>query len=756
MSQTKRRFSFDPTFLIDLMTIFCLSAGPVLLALEILDHSRALPVCCMLVGAQMLFLLLITRKWWVLPSLLALSGAAFGIAVWALEWEVVSAYFIGLYEWLLDGLAIGTDYESLRLPVYALATLPLTALNWLLIRRLFHILPHALIAFGVNFTLYLMECSDWQGVLLLSLGGLIVCLPRAAQNRRDPLPRKFGQLLALGLAVLCLAGAFYIVPQHDGAWRVEAVRMLFSDVQDWYDNQFGSGAGGASGVVSELMPLGDRLGGDLDRSANLTLRVDSNYEVLLAGRYDDTYNGTQWYHGWQNGRFRWGSLLWRSRRSEAFQHKLPVGGRNAYALYDNMTRIVDVEIMAQTKDYTLYAPTTAQYVNFDRRDDIYPYFNRVGELFADRYFASGTEYTVRAVQLCRDMKYFDNNMHKLLELTAAHSDPYEEEIRLRYTWLPEDLPESIGALQQEITQGARNDYDAMCLIEQWLAENCTYNETPGTPPEGVDFVAHFLETREGYCTYYASAMAVMARTYGLPSRYVTGYGLVREGESTRHYVARELSSHAWAEVYFHGIGWVAFDPLNWDADDLADEEFGNREVTGVVSATPTPTPTPAATPAFAGELPEIEQKQENNAAWVIKLVIWLISIALIAALLLITVRFLMKRKDKQFAPERMLRKMGRREAGMALFDDMEAQLQLYNLSRADGETLRTWAERVDRSLPLEEATCAGIIAIHERMLYGHGAPFDEELQVLGAYHAAVEAALRLSLGRSYLWRRAIR
>lgn len=759
MTTTKRRFSFDPTLLIDLITIFCLSVGPVFLTLELIDQSQPLPVCCALAGAQVLFLLLLTRRWWILPALLGVCGAAFGITVWALEWETIQVYLVGMPAWLQEGLAAGTNYEVLRQPLYALLTLPLTAACWLLIRRLFHILPHALLGFGINFTLYLMESPDWQGVLLLTLGGLIVCLPRAAQGKKgdwETLPRKHVQLLALGLAILCLTGAFFIVPVRDGAWRVNAVRMLFSDVEDWYNNQFGTGAGGASGVVSELLPLGDRLGGDLTRGANLTLRVGSNYDVLLAGRYDDTYNGQQWYHGWQNGRFRWGSLLWRSRRSEAFQHKLPIGGRDALKLYDNMTRIVDVEIMAQSKDYTLYAPATPQYVKVVRQEDLYPYFNRVGELFTDRYYAPGTSYTLRSIQLCRDMKYFDNNMHSLMEITAQHSDPYEEEIRLRYTWLPEDLPASIGELTTEITQGARDAYDAMCRIERWLSENCVYNETPGTPPEGTDFVEHFLTTREGYCTYYASAMAVMARVYGLPSRYVTGYGLVREGDY--RYVARELTSHAWAEVYFHGIGWVTFDPLNWDADDLADEEFAPQEYTGAAAPAPTPTPTPAPTPALTGEFAEIQADPNQRSSWILPLTLWLLGLTLTIFLLHTAVKFLFRRKDRQFAPERLMRKMGRGKAAHALYTDMETQLQLYNLSRADGETLRTWAQRVDRSLPQEEGTvrCTDIIAVYERMLYGGGTPFDEEIRALAEYHAAVEESLRKALGRSYLWRRAIR
>ena len=76
-------------------------------------------------------------------------------------------------------------------------------------------------------------------------------------------------------------------------------------------------------------------------------------------------------------------------------------------------------------------------------------------------------------------------------------------------------------------------------------------------PEGADFVEHFLESGKGYCTYFASAMAVMSRGIGVPSRFVIGYGLVRDG---KNYAAYTDNAHAWVECYFRGVGWVPFDP----------------------------------------------------------------------------------------------------------------------------------------------------------------------------------------------------
>jgi hypothetical protein len=63
---------------------------------------------------------------------------------------------------------------------------------------------------------------------------------------------------------------------------------------------------------------------------------------------------------------------------------------------------------------------------------------------------------------------------------------------------------------------------------------------------------------EGYCTYYASAMAVMARTLGIPARVAIGYS-TGEPQPGGGYIVREANAHAWPELYLDGR-WVPFEP----------------------------------------------------------------------------------------------------------------------------------------------------------------------------------------------------
>ena len=74
----------------------------------------------------------------------------------------------------------------------------------------------------------------------------------------------------------------------------------------------------------------------------------------------------------------------------------------------------------------------------------------------------------------------------------------------------------------------------------------------------VDFFLFDPQGGVGYCEYYATAMAVMARSIGLPARVAVGYA---PGELTKPgvYQVRERNAHAWAEVYFPGYGWQSFE-----------------------------------------------------------------------------------------------------------------------------------------------------------------------------------------------------
>ncbi len=144
-------------------------------------------------------------------------------------------------------------------------------------------------------------------------------------------------------------------------------------------------------------------------------------------------------------------------------------------------------------------------------------------------------------------------------LRAAGTD-YPEWIRQYYLQVPETLPERVRALAQDLTTPFDNPYDKAKALERYL-RSIPYNEEIPFPPQNQDAVDWFLfDLQEGYCDYYASAMAVMARVVGIPARVASGYarGEFNEEEST--WTVRESDAHTWPELWFPGYGWIPFEP----------------------------------------------------------------------------------------------------------------------------------------------------------------------------------------------------
>jgi transglutaminase-like putative cysteine protease len=128
-----------------------------------------------------------------------------------------------------------------------------------------------------------------------------------------------------------------------------------------------------------------------------------------------------------------------------------------------------------------------------------------------------------------------------------------------YTALPSQLPPQIGETARAITQDVVGDYERALAIETFLRELPYSYEVQPLPNNG-DAVYQFLfEMRHGYCTYYASAMAVLARTVGIPARLAVGYATGTYDAATDRYEVREADAHAWPELYIDGR-WIPFEP----------------------------------------------------------------------------------------------------------------------------------------------------------------------------------------------------
>ena len=77
-------------------------------------------------------------------------------------------------------------------------------------------------------------------------------------------------------------------------------------------------------------------------------------------------------------------------------------------------------------------------------------------------------------------------------------------------------------------------------------------------------IEHILKSGQGVCQDYAHVMIAIARSWGVPARYVSGYLYVTGPDGGR---AQENATHAWAECLLPELGWVGFDPANQSVSD---------------------------------------------------------------------------------------------------------------------------------------------------------------------------------------------
>lgn len=224
-----------------------------------------------------------------------------------------------------------------------------------------------------------------------------------------------------------------------------------------------------------------------------------------------------------------------------------------------------------------------------------------------------------------------------LRYTVQHQDvqPTAEQLRSagpapanvleQYTALPADRPSEIATTARQVA-GNGSTYDKMLNLQQWLrsdgrfqySERVDANERDDS---GQDAVLAFLRNKRGYCVQFASAMAVMARTLGVPARVAVGFlpGTFRDGR----WEISLRDAHAWPEIYFEGVGWTRFEPTpslrsgqspRWAQPEV--DETPREAVTPSAEASPNATrPAPDAAERAGTETGESTQAPAWQRVW---------------------------------------------------------------------------------------------------------------------------------------------
>jgi len=112
-----------------------------------------------------------------------------------------------------------------------------------------------------------------------------------------------------------------------------------------------------------------------------------------------------------------------------------------------------------------------------------------------------------------------------------------------------------------VAGGAHSPYGAALALEAWfrVGGGFTYTSHPAVSPD-APLVGFVVQTRAGYCQYFAGAMALMLRYLGVPARVAVGFSSGTYDAKTGVWTVTDHDAHAWVEAWFRGYGWLPFDP----------------------------------------------------------------------------------------------------------------------------------------------------------------------------------------------------
>jgi len=304
--------------------------------------------------------------------------------------------------------------------------------------------------------------------------------------------------------------------------------------------------------------------------------------------------------------------------------------------------------------------------------------------------------------------------------------------------LPARMPEVIAQTAQEIAGQYTTTYDRAIALQDFFTSGAfTYSEespvSGGYDGTGVDIVAEFLNVKSGYCVHFASAMAIMARTLGIPARVAVGFqpGEQISAAGVTSYTVTSHDLHAWPELFFDGVGWLRFEPTpgrgelpNYSTPAVVDDPSTPQNEAAVPTAVPTTAPAANAQRPDQGQVdPGIATAGTSSNPLSIVLGVLAGLIILGGSAPAIT-RFVVRRRR-----ENAIRHG--RDPAAAAWAELRDTARDYGWAAPDSETPRDFADRLAVVLSDQRERIAGFRSDVEESAFappGRGVPTVTELR----------------------------
>ena len=499
-------------------------------------------------------------------------------------------------------------------------------------------------------------------------------------------------------------------------------------------------------------PLHERLGGPAYVPADKVMQVTSGSDFLLRAATYDKYERIFWSSSNSLFSSRFHSNLLSDQTEDFFDMNRPDITLIPQSLYEAVMadQTVTIKNMSEHIGTTLFS---ADHLLDVINPKFAVYYNQSSEIFQNQTVSPGEVYSLTFAHFKTSGPDYKTNLLALESYILAHPETADSEGRMKEIndgYLSISVPESVQDYALSLTADAKTPLEKVFVIREDLLTNFTYSLDVGVPPADGDFVEYFLTTKTGYCTYFASAMTVMAKINGIPARYVEGFVVdvpdTATEDSPETVTVTGKNGHAWCEVYINGIGWI---PIDATASSLPG---GGSLSEGTPRGTELPSDIPAFIPPEEGYIPPHDNNSPapvtdssggflSAAAAALRLLI----LPLLFAVFLIAAGFLLlalRRWNKQFSLhplDELKESKSPEEIVSYLWIRSMRHLSLLRIRIDPADTASDFSGKL-RCIPVYIAGCRNdsydfdirhITGTYDKWIYGRHLPTDDE--VAGAY-----------------------
>lgn len=320
-----------------------------------------------------------------------------------------------------------------------------------------------------------------------------------------------------------------------------------------------SGEGTAGGTTSGYSLNDDNLGGGFNFDYSPVMTVTSDLRTYMRGEIRSTYSGKGWsdddpFERGPHSEVQVGEPLERAvapkTETRTLKQTVKLLGGNSYPVL-----------------FGGYSISAVDSVDGEERSSGLSWRSADNELLWDSGGSTRSYLQTYVVTSEVPVVPFQELSTQTYEQLYGGTDIDEQ-----YLQLPDNFPERVSALAEEITAGAQTPYEKAMLLQQYLQQTFPYTNQPDVSrAKSKDMVESFLfEIMEGYCDYYSTALVTMARSLDIPARWVKGYApgeqaeipdnlALQQGTTSlvnNNYTITNADAHSWAEIYFGDYGWV--------------------------------------------------------------------------------------------------------------------------------------------------------------------------------------------------------